>query len=84
MLKLVDLWLKLEKKDLDKTWRTDDMSQRKDYKYKHGVATRRNFNKAIHMEELTVNKPKDKVREDFYRPAYGKIGERRGDKDGEC
>lgn len=48
-----------------------------DYKHKHSKAIKKEHNKAIHLTNLVSNKPSKQVREDFFRPAYGKIGERR-------
>lgn len=61
------------------------MSQlRTDWKHKKGEIARREEQAHRHMEDLVRNKSNDKVRENFFRPAYGHIGERREDKDGEC
>ena len=48
-----------------------------DWKIKKGIIENRERNQHLHMEDLVRNKSNDKVREDFFRPAYGKIGERR-------
>lgn len=53
------------------------MSQHTDWKYKHGQMAKRNHNKHAHFENMSKDKPKDDVRANFLRPAYGKIGERR-------
>ena len=50
-----------------------------DSKEKHGRAAKNQFNKTVHMLELVNYKSNEEVKERFYRPAYGKIGER-----GEC
>lgn len=59
------------------------MSQHTDWKQKRGQMAKREHNKNIHMEDLVRNKCNDRVRENFLRPAYGRIGERREDKYGE-
>lgn len=48
-----------------------------DHKTKLCTRTKNQFNKSIHMVELCAQKPSDQVKEDFFRPAYGKIGDRR-------
>lgn len=48
-----------------------------DHKTKLCTKTKNQFNKSIHMVELCAQKPSDQVMEDFFRPAYGKIGDRR-------
>ena len=53
------------------------MSQHTDWKYKRGQMAKREHNKNAHLEMIVGNKPSDKIKENFFRPAYGKIGERR-------
>ena len=48
-----------------------------DWKVKHGEIMKREHRKSIHMDDLVRNRCNDSVRERFFRPAYGKIGERR-------
>lgn len=47
------------------------------YKQKHGMAAKNDATKSIQMTEMVNHKANDRVRENFFRPAYGKIGERK-------
>lgn len=47
------------------------------YKQKHGLAVRHGESKSIHMEQMIKQKSTEDIRERFFRPAYGKIGERK-------
>lgn len=51
-----------------------------DWKFKKNNIAKREHNAHLHMEDLVRNKSNDKVRENFFRPAYGHIGERREEK----
>lgn len=55
------------------------MSQHTDWKHKKGEIARREERAHRHIEDLVRNKCNDRVRENFFRPAYGRIGERRED-----
>lgn len=51
-----------------------------DWKFKKNNIAKREHSDHLHMEDLVRNNCNDKVRENFFRPAYGKIGERREEK----
>lgn len=48
-----------------------------DYKQKHAQANHRERMYNMNTMVMSHAKPNETIRENFYRPAYGKIGERR-------
>lgn len=53
------------------------MSKHLEHKEKKSKADYKEVKRNMHMVEMMQQKTKDNVKENFFRPAYGKIGERK-------
>ena len=47
-----------------------------EWKHKHGKIIKKNQIKEKHLRNMVGKKSSEQIKENFYRPAYGKIGER--------